>query len=321
LKISHFIFEQLYERVIKILPQKEIAYLPDILETDKSWKPLCDLIFIVERFYNSKVFPHKYEIVYSSKFDDLGLNIETKNNLINLKKLLESGDNALNNYSTGFLPPSSKKYLTDHYGTTDKRRFIVDFTNQFFGIKHFHLDSHNRKEDVLLYYVTCRNSIYFLKIGGHNALYEQTIIENIVHEFPELLNHLGIGAMPDIPMGNSHKYSIEEMRDIWISGGNVSFQIDNYYYTSCSPQTFSRLNASIVRIFQTIYYQINFQMEKFTNYLKEKYPKIEMDFEIEPLTYNCEDNIIIIGEKITREACQIKIDYLSILKYIDIILE
>ena len=83
MKISHFVFDLLFQRVTKILPPKQIAFLPNVLDSDKSWQPLCDLIFVIERFYNTKVLPNNYNIVYSSKFDSRDLSSDnSKSNLI-----------------------------------------------------------------------------------------------------------------------------------------------------------------------------------------------------------------------------------------------
>lgn len=298
---------------------KEIKYLPKASDIDKSWQPLGDLVFVIERFKMSKIIPYKYNIVYSSKYGELSLEDNTIKSLNKLKLLLTNGDGEINNSSLGFLPKSSKQYFTDYYGTS--KRYNVDFANQFLGIKHFHLDKDNRNKEVLLYYLTVKNKIYFLKIGDHKDLYQQTIIETIVNEFPELLNDLSIAAMPDMPIGKDYKYSVNEVKEIWGKGGNVSFLINNSYYTSCVPQTFSKLNTQTIFIVQNIYFQIDLQLRRFLHYLNEKYPEKNNDFDIESLTFNCEENILVIGDKITKEAVEIRIDYLANLKFIDDILQ
>lgn len=319
LEIACFIFELLDQRVKAILSEKEKNYLPDILDCEKSWQPLCDLVFVIERFINSRVFPRQYEIVYSSAFDDSNLSHEVRGNLVDLKDLLQKGSDDINNRQSGFLPKSSKQYFNTKYGNTTKKRYIVDFTNQFFGIRHFHLDSHDKKEDVLLYYALHGGKIYFLKIGGHDDLYKQDIVESLIHEFPELLNHLEIGYMPDMPVGNDYKYTIDEMRCAWVSGGNVSFKFNNLYYTSTSPQTLSRLNARIIEIVRNIYREIELQIKQFISYLEEKYPNIT-ESEIEPIDYYVETNAIIVVDEITKEGFEMKIPYLNILNYIDVLI-
>jgi hypothetical protein len=320
MKIAYLIFELFKERVVKILPQKEVKFLPNYTDLDKSYLPFCDLIFIIEKFINSRIFPLKYEIIYSSKYNESKLPDKANVNLQRLKSKLISGDASINNNSFGFLPKSTKNYLKKHYGNFDDR-YNVDFNNQFFGIKHFHLDSFNRKENILLFYVKLDNKIYFLKIGGHEDLYRKDLVENLICEFPDIINQLGIYKYPDMLINEEYNYSIDEIKRTWKMGGNVSYCISNKYYTSCNLQTLSRINAYNINIVQNIYYQIENNLNQFISQLKLQSTLDTDEMEFEPLLY--EDNQlfhgcnILIGEKKTKIAVEFQIGYLKKLKLVD----
>ncbi len=320
MEIRNYIFELLKERVIQILPEKEIKYLPVVSDLESSIVPFYDLIFILERFLKSKILPVKYKIIYSSSFSDSMLPNKAAINLRILKEMLLTGDATVNNFSSGFLPKSAECYLLDYFGSTQKRRYIVDFSSQFFGIKHFHLDSYNKKEDILLYYVTVNQKMYFLKIGTHKDFYTQALVENLIYEFPEIINHLGVYSMPDMPVGEKYEYSIAGMKKTWISGGNVSFHINNQYYTSVNPQTFSRLNTEVINITRNIIYQLEKSFRQFNLQLNEN-NELNNAIEIVPLKYDdgefFKEDKILIGDKISKTATEIRIDYFERLRYID----
>jgi len=309
---------------LKIIPPKEIKYLPNFSDLDESFVPLCDLVFIIDRFIDSKIFPQKYKIIYSSSFDNSILTSKALENFNRLKVKLSSGDISVNKLSAGFLPKSAKNYLLDYYGSIDKRRYIVDFTNQFFGIKHFHLDSYDRSKDILLYYAISKDKIIFLKIGNHNDLYKQELVENLINEFPEIIGDLGIAKYPDMPVGDKYDYTIEKIKDTWISGGNITFHINNQYYTSCNPQTFSRLNAHVISQVQNIYYQVEENLKQFVSQLNQEERKTMTEFEIEPLRYETDQlyrgSKILIGEKNIKVAREIQIDYLRKLEALDMMI-
>lgn len=320
MEIRNYIFELLKERVIQILPKEEIKFLPLVSDLDSSIVPFYDLIFVLERFLKSRVLPMKYEIVYSSNFNDSMLPDEAISNLRKLEDMLLKGEPTVNDFSLGFLPESAKSYLLCHYGSAQKRRYLVDFTFQFFGIKHFHLDSYNKKEDILLYYVTVNQKMYFLKIGKHKDLYTQSLVENLIYEFPEIISYLGIYPMSDMPVGEKYEYSIAEMKNTWISGGNVSFHINNRYYTSVNLQTFSRLNTEVIDVTRNIIYQFEKSLRQFNLQLNEN-----NIIEIVPLKYEdgefFKDGNILIGDKASKTAIEIRIDYLERLRYIDVMLK
>ena len=318
MKLEHFIFDLLYQRAALIVPPKEVKNLPKVSDLDKSWIPLSDLIFVIERFLSTRLHQQQFEIVLSKDYSEIDLSDKSISNLKRLKKLILTGGNGINKPSSNFLPPSSKSYLKVDANTLSSSRYNVDFVNDFFGIRHFHLAEH--RDDVLLFYSVIGDKIYFLKIGKHADIYEQATIETLVNEFPELINHLGIFAMPDITVNNNHKYMPGEVARIWQAGGNVSFIINDRYYTSCYGQTFSKLNIRVIGITQKILFQVDFYLKNFDTYLKNSYPELRTDFEVEPLIYDYEANIIEIGSKLTMEAMEIKIDYLSQLKKIDALL-
>ena len=324
MEIRNYIFELLNERVIQILPKGEIKYLPKVSDLDSSIVPFYDLIFVLERFLKSKILPIKFEIIYSSNFDSSKLPNKVIGNLRKLEKMLSTGDIKVNDSSLGFLPKSAKKYLSNPYGSTNKRRYIVDFTSQFFGIKHFHLDSYSTGKNILLYYVIVNQKMFFLKIGTHKDFYTKTLVENLIYEFPEIINDLGIYAMSDMPVGKKYEYSNDEIKDIWTSGGNVSFYINNQYYTSANPQTFSRLNTEVIDIARNIIYQFEESLRQFKLKLNNG-RELNNAIEIVPLRYDdgefFKGGNILIGDKISKIAVEIPIDFLNKLRYIDVMLK
>lgn len=321
MQIRNCIFELLKERVIQIIPNREIKYLAEVSDLDSSIVPFYDLVFVIERFLKSKILPIKYEIIYSTNYSDSMLPVKAAINLGKLKEILLKGETTINDFSTGFLPKSAKSYLLDYYGSTKNRRYVVDFTSQFFGIKHFHLDTYDTNDDILLYYVIIRNKIYFLKIGKHQDLYTQVLVENLINEFPEIINQLGIYAMADMPVGKKYEYSNYEIKNTWCLGGNVSFQINNKYYTSVNSQTFSRLNIEVMCIGNDLIWQLEEKLKLF--YLNNN--ELNETSEIVPLRYDDGEFIkgsnILIGDKISKIATEIRIDYLEKLNFIDQILK
>jgi asparagine N-glycosylation enzyme membrane subunit Stt3 len=166
--------------------------------------------------------------------------------------------------------------------------------------------------------------MFFLKIGNHKDLYTQTLVENLIYEFPEIINDLGIYAMPDMPVGKKYEYSYDEMKDTWTSGGNVSFYINNQYYTSANAQTFSRLNTEVIYITQKIIYQFEESLRQFNLQLNED-SELNKAIEIVPLKYDDDEFFkggnILIGDKISKTATEIPIDFLKKLKHIDVMLK
>lgn len=218
--------------------------------------------------------------------------------------MLEKGDGSINSYSKGFIPPSIKNNLIK------KNDYIVDFSGFIWGIKHLHLNPSNKKEDdTLLFYVTVNNTIYFLKIGQHNDLYRKDILEIIVKDFPDILLDLGIAPMPDMPMPEKpHNYSVEEVKKIWLSGGNVSYTINNKYYTSVNLQSTAKLPVKYKSIANNIDYQIEQHIELFFKEIIKDKSYQDLDVKV---IRNEEINKVLLTDEISNSAILLNISYLK----------
>lgn len=293
----------------KIIPKKEIIYLP----IDKTPKSIYTYIFIIERYLNNKIIPIEYNIKYSKSYSELNLNDVHKKSIATIKKLLENGDASINSYSKGFIPNSIKNYFKQKGDS-----YSVDFSGSIWGIKHLHLNP-NAKDDTLLFYVIIDNTIYFLKIGEHSNLFSKTILETIINDFPEILSNLGIAPMPDMPMPEKqHNYLIEDVKHIWESGGNVSYTINNKYYTSVNLQSTSSLPAKYNYFVSNISYQIEHHIELF---LKEII-KDENYQDIDVRIINNKDLLVgkrLLAEEISKSAILLNITYLENIDYAEMI--
>ena len=297
-------------RVENILPknqQTSSVYGEDYDYTQSPFGWLHEFIFVIEKYLNSKIPQLKYKVIYSSVYSTVGLHQNSLKKLQQLESLLQQGDISINLSSLGFLPPSSKKYF-------NSGNFNVDFTNQFYGIKHFHLCSDDRSRDELLYYVLDGNHIYFLSIGGHSKLYDQRNIEILVHDFPNTASKNGVMIMPDMPIGEVYTYSVDHLKRQWINGCNSSFVIDGSYYTTIHPQTTSRLNTEIINISNNIIYQYQTALNDFKTRLGKEYRIVPLCFEDNSIMKN---EVILIGDEISKTAIEVRIPYLEKLQKVD----
>lgn len=171
------------------------------------------------------------------------------------------------------------------------------------------------ENDTLLYYVIFDNTTYFLKIGKHTDLYNKTILEIMINDFSEILPKLGIYPMPDMPMSEKpHDYSAGEVKKIWQSGGNISYTINNKYYTSTNIQSTSNLPAKYNNIVSNISYQIEHHIELF---LKEV---LNDENYKEAVIKIVENNELGYGKRLltdekSQSAILLNIDYLKNMDY------
>jgi hypothetical protein len=304
------IYKSMKDRVEQILPSSQrtnLVFNKEYNYSDSPFTWLHEFIFVIEKYLNSKIPQTKYRIVYSAQYSAENLHENSIKKLQQLEKLLQNGDVTVNLPSLGFLPPSSKSYFKSG-------NFNVDFTNQFYGIKHFHLCSDDRNRDELLYYVINESKIYFLSIGGHSKLYDQENIEIIVREFPDIAAKLGIVKMPDMPVDSSFEYSVQQLKEQWTSGGNSSFLIDEAYYTTVHPQTTSRLNTEIINVTKNIIYQYETALNSLKSKLVEEYRIVPLRFEDNSLMRN---GVILIGDETSKMAVEVRITYLEKLEVVD----
>ena len=304
------IYKSMKERVEKILPtnQNTISVCrQDYNYSNSPFEWLYKFIFVIEKYMNSKVPHAKYKIVYSSFYSTENLHENSLKNLQKLKKLLQTGDASVNQSSSGFLPPSSTRYF-------NSGNFNVDFTNQFYRIKHFHLCSDDRKRDELLYYVIDGDHIYFLSIGKHRELYNQGNIEILVREFPNTATKMGIYKMPDMPIGEPFTYSADQLKRQWTSGNNSSFIIDGSYYTTLRLQTRSGLSIDTFFISNNIIYQFDTALNEFKAELGKEYRIVPLCFEDNSIMKN---GVIMIRDEISKTAIGVRIPYLEKLEVVD----
>jgi len=313
-----FIVSELSNCVERIVPQKQIKYLADKNDIDKSLLPLYHRIFVCDKYLGLRKASQKKVIMASSKFTSVDLSAANKQKLELLSTLLTTGNFGINSDSEDFIPPSTNTYFIG------PNSYNVDFSNEFWGIRHFHLKG-EKEDDTLLYYATNNDKIYFLYIGTHSDLYTETIVKIIINEFPELLTVLGFASLPDMPLpaiGQVPNQSPEHIRKLWVSGSNVAFIINNKYYTATNPQTLSRLNSRLIYIGSNILYQIEHQIKEFTNYLATKYAVQSFNFivnqEISQTSIN--NGEIYITESTTNEGAKLSIDYLKCIGIINSIL-
>jgi len=285
-----------------LIPKKEVKHLPEVI-TQKS---IFTYVFIVERYLSNKIIPIKYDIKYSKSYSKLNLSEIEKKSISTIEKLLGQGDASINSYSKNFIPPSIRNYFKQKGST-----YVVDFSGSIWGIKHLHLNpSKENGNDTLLYYVIIGSTVYFLKIGGHYDLYSKTILEIMINDFPEILPNLGIFPMTDIMPGKPHNYSIEEVKKIWLSGGNISHTINNNYYTSVNLQSTSKLPANYNYIVSNISFQIEHHIKLFLKEIitDENY----QDIDVRIVKDNDKPNgNLLLADEISKSAILLNINYLD----------
>jgi hypothetical protein len=269
-------------------------------------KSIFTYVFIIERYLSNKIIPIKYDIKYSKSYSKLNLSEIEKKSISTIEKLLEKGDGSINSYSKKFIPPSIKNNLIQ------KNDYIVDFCGFIWGIKHLHLNPDNKKKnDTLLFYVTVGNTIYFLKIGTHKDPYEKNLLEIIINDFPEILTNLGIFPMPDMPIPEeTHNYSDGEVQKIWLSGGNISYTINNNYYTSVNLQSTSKLPANYNYIVRNISFQIEHHIKLFLKEIITDENYQDIDVRIVKDNDKPNGNLILVDE-ISKSAILLNINYLD----------
>ncbi len=301
-----FITNELDILARRILPQNQHQYLADKNAIGSSLSPLYDRIFVCEKFAHLNILPVKRNIVYSSKFYCGNLKPEHIKRVETLEVFLATGNPAINLDNQAYLPPSTNTYFLGN------SKYNVDFSAEFWGVKHFHV-SKTRKDDILLFYAVHGNSIYFLSLGSHADLYSKKFIEIVISEFPQLMTPLGFGAMPDMPIGGIPNESTEHIKKQWTKGSNVSFVIDGKFYIAANGQTTARLNSDIIYKASNILYQIDNQMQNFDNFLATKHPNIPFEYKINEL----ESRLLIkagqlcVSEERTKEQCLLNIKYLD----------
>lgn len=307
--IWDYILNSLENTSKELIPNKELKCLP----LEKNQASVYTYIFIIERYLSNKIIPVEYEIKCSNSYSEKDISEVEKKSISAIKKLLTKGDKSINSYSRNFIPSSIKKYFQKQGNV-----YVVDFSGSIWGIKHLHLNPNaksNIENDTLLYYVIIDNTAYFIKIGKHSDLYNKTILEIMVNDFPEILPNLGIYPMPDMPMSEkTHNYSAEEVKNIWQSGGNISYTINNKYYTSSNIQSTANLPAKYNYIVSNISYQIEHHIELF---LKEVLKDGNYDDAVVKIVENNElgyGKRLLTDEK-SKSAIFLNINYLKNMDY------
>ena len=86
--------------------------------------------------------------------------------------------------------------------------------------------------------------------------------------------------MPDMPC-SPHEYKYGDVKDIWNSGGNVSYVINNKYYTSINLQSMSTLPAKFNHLASCISFQIEQHSKQFIDEIKKINTNVKVDLKIE----------------------------------------
>jgi len=254
IELHRFIDNELHKVAYDILPEKERRYFEtvDVLES----------IFIIEKYLYGVIYPQKWRIKYSSSFSHPKYS-NTAKRFKQIEKFLKEGDIRINLKSFNYLPKSSRQYLKAHKSDS-RRRYVVDFSNSFFGVKHLHLNQ--KHNDELIFYTNDSDTIYFLHSGSHKDIYDKRNVEIIINEFPDLLDILRIFSLPELMTGD-HEYKTEEIKKLWESGLSVLLNINGTLYSGV-PQTFSNITISNINTAQNLFFQLENQLEQILNHLK-----------------------------------------------------
>lgn len=267
--IWDFIFDELH-KCCEILIPKESKFLSN----KNSSSDIYTYLFVIDRYLSNKIIPIKYKIIESSEIDKIKLDNVHLSSLNNIKKLLKNGDKSINSYSKKYIPNSIKTYFK-----TKDNKYVKDFSGSIWGIKHLHLNP-QKHDDFLLYYVIIGSEFYFIKIGNHTDFFKKDVLEIIVNEFEEILPKLGVFPMIDISC-SSHEYKYEDVRDIWNSGGNISYVINNKCYSSINLQSFSTLPVKFNYLVSNISFQIENYSKLFIEEIKKINDNVIVDLKIE----------------------------------------
>lgn len=255
-----FISTELFELAKEIIPNNQIESLADIGLYQSQPTVIYEYLYVIDRFCNTKVYPQKYNIHFSSKFNRDKLDIEESLNFDLILSIFQSSERESFNSLNKFYPRSSEKYISKPFGI--KAKFNVDFSGSIWGLKHLHLKEINRT-DKLLYYATIGSNIYIIAIGNHNDMYKRDILEILVNDFPSLLPYLGIGHYYDMPFDNFDNLSADEVERKWKDGENIGFFIKDKFFVSANLMTDSRIKANLSNEINQINYQISRQATGF----------------------------------------------------------
>jgi len=309
--IWDFIAEESYELSKQILPEKQRDNLADISLFQTDFKVVYDYFYVMDRFCNTKIFPHEYEIKYSTKFNRDKLSDEESENLDLIISILQSDDDEKFGELNRFYPRSSEKYIRKPYSSLEYR-YNVDFSGSIWGLRHLHLKERQRGDN-LLYYAVIENIVYFIGIGNHDDMYKKNILEVVVNEFQNILPHLGIGHYMDMPFENFENLSRNEVMQNWTNGRNIGFFINEKFYVSTNLMAGSKIKANLNYEISNISYQIENQAKEFVRSLLDG-EKVKSDLKIRLDEYkDLSKNELLIKEESQKIAQFFYINYLTIL--------
>lgn len=309
--IWDFIAEETFELSKQILPEKQRDNLADISLFQTDFKVVYDYFYVMDRFFNTKIFPSEYEIKYSSKFNRETLSEKESENLDSIISILKSGDNKKFGELNRFYPNSSENYISKPYSSLEYR-YNIDFSGSIWGIKHLHLKEKQRGDN-LLYYAIIENVIYFIGIGSHDDMYKKDNLEIVVNEFQNILPYLGIGHYQDMPFDNFENLTRNEVKQNWKNGRNIGFFIGEKYYVSINLMAGSKIKANLNHEIGMVSSQIENQAKGFVQSLLEG-NNIESNLELRLDEYkDLQKNELLIKEESQKKAQFFYINYLTIL--------
>ncbi len=244
--ILDYIYSELRRVATNILPNRQKKFLPPDSNN------FHDDIYIIEKFLSTRVLPTKYNVNYSSKLKEQKRYQENIERIETFVSYLKEGDMRVNVPEEKFLPPSYKSFLLSKPGQSERYRYRPDYLNDFYGIRHAHLNIENSNE--LLFYVLVGSNAYLLCIGGHNDFYNETVLTILVEEFDFLLNDLRIMKLEGIRPGIQS--TEDKIQEKWSKAVNEFFVVNGIRYAGM-PMNFTRSNMYITGIEQNLFYQID----------------------------------------------------------------
>jgi len=223
----------------KVYPKKFWKRLPPVSNTGEN---LTTYFQAWSSHQVIKVPLTKKKAYYSSKYINNPLRSKFLTDVTIIENLIINGDDKINKREEGFLSKEAHKVFNRY----EQPSFI--YLDQLFftwGIRHFHINNHNQKRD-LLFCLCNDNNVYFIDIGHHMDMYDKRLLEIIDHEWPEIIEPFFAEGIPPL----SKEFSPLEIKQLRGNGaiapvnvnGKVFFGSDQISNAKTSLQLTRRLN-------------------------------------------------------------------------------
>jgi hypothetical protein len=302
-EILLFLEKSLKKTVLNFLPKKEIPLLPPNYLQVNTPEVFFDYIFVIEKLLSTHVIPDYYSPLYSTKIIPFLEDVFIKDKINRIVKYFETGDKMVNDKSVNILPKSSYRYFNDTF-SGKKRRYVIDYECDDYGIRHTHLTGQN--DDCLLFYVLTNKNVILLNIGNHKDIHKNNNLRILLYEYPEFLDILGIHELTGISPGIEEGW--EEIKMGREKGVSSLPTIDGKTYSMpmAAFRSFSGTNFAIHNIFQNIIFQVNNASIKILKsigkehnlYVKRAKSKLSIEY-----------GYIYVGDRLTNKEWAINIPY------------